>query len=205
MITALAIAVAGLSVVVLLTFGATVELHRQVMQLRQHSGLVDESRVISYSSDVLRSSLPGYVLPAEEDGPTRSAILILSDGCSSCLDLAAALSTRMIDSLFISFVSRSEDAGEELLAKYGLSHFKNIQLDGGELAAQLEVSVTPAIVRFEGLYSVSAITVPSVRQLEVNLDWLSRGQSKIGRPEFQMAPESDPSLPSKESQWSPTN
>lgn len=170
--------VAGLAVVVLLLFGAMLELHRQVLQLRQHAGLIDDSRVVDFERDALRSSLPGWddSLFAPEQ---RSAILMLSDGCSTCHDIARGLPSPIPPALLVILAARSAEKGALWLAPLGLDGSANVIVDGGEVADRLGLTVTPTVVTFEGLYSVSATTVPSVRQLASIVEWLGGQKAKV--------------------------
>jgi hypothetical protein len=181
MTTALAVAVVLMFAGLLLLFGAVLELHRQVHQIRQHVGLLDETLVVDHAKDVLRSALPRFdEAMAEPQG--RSAVLLLSDTCSTCYELSRSLGAFLIPGLVVIIAVRSQEEGQHWLEEQGLTGFENVIIDGGEAADQLDLHVVPSVVRFQGLNAVSATTVPSVRQLKTTIDWLAkapRGRGQI--------------------------
>jgi len=157
---------------VVLLFGAVLELHRQMHQLRQHAGLLDDALVIDHPKDVLRTALPGFHAGmAEPDA--RSAVLLLSDTCSTCYELSASLGAYLIPNLAAVIAVRSEETGKQWLEEQALSGFENVFVDAGDVADRLSIHVTPTVVRYQGLNAISASTVPSIRQLKKTIDWLA--------------------------------
>jgi hypothetical protein len=160
-----------LALFLLVLFGALVELHRQVLQLRQNAGLVDRSRPVEFNPDVSLSSLPipGLAREAAE----RSAILLLSDRCTTCAEVAQSLGPKESSRLITLVESRSPASAADWMSQIGLQHSATVLYDeDGRIAETLGVSVTPAIVKFDGLAPVEAATVPSGRQLAKVRDWL---------------------------------
>lgn len=165
---------AMLALFILLMFGALVELHRQVLQLRQSAGLVDRSRPLEFNSEVSLSSLPipGLQGTAADE---RSALLLLSDSCTTCAEVAGGLGPTEPSRLVTLVEGRSRASAAEWMAQVGLQHSATVLYDeDGRIAAALGVSVTPAAVKFEGLAPIEAATVPSSRQLAKVRDWLYR-------------------------------
>lgn len=164
-----------LAVIVALLFGAVVEFHRQLLQLRQHVGLVDTARGLKWNLDARYEDVAGA------EGGLRNVVLVLSDSCSTCADIAVELAQLMRPELTVLIEGRSDAEAIEWLSRFDLAPSDQIIIDrGGERAQQTGVTVTPAAIRFERGSPVSAHTVPSVRQLRVALDWLAdAGQSDI--------------------------
>jgi hypothetical protein len=183
MTAALAIIVVLLFAGLLLLFGAVLELHRQVHQIRQHAGLLDEARVVNHARDVLRSAVPGFdATMAEPDA--RSAVLLLSDTCSTCYEISGSLGAFLVPELVVVIATRSEEAGQLWLEEQGLTGFANVFVDDGKVADQLDLHVVPSVVRFQGLNALSATTVPSVRQLKTTVEWLTAAPRRRGQAAF---------------------
>lgn len=183
MTATLAIVVVLLFAGLVLLFGAVLELHRQVHQLRQHAGLLDEALVVDHPKDVLRSVLPGFDEGMAEP-QARSAVLLLSDTCSTCYELSASLGAFLVPELVVVIAVRSAKTGQEWLEEQGLTGFESVFIDGGEVADKLDLHVVPSIVRFQGLNAVSATTVPSVRQLKTTIEWLTAAPRRRGQITF---------------------
>ena len=78
-----------LGALVFLLLGAQVEMYRTIEQLREHSGLIDQSIPISLSRVGSRPSSVG--LPGPLDSAVRGVVLLLSDKCATCRSIAASL------------------------------------------------------------------------------------------------------------------
>lgn len=167
------ITLAVLAILVALMFGALVELQRQLIQVRELAGFVDDSRHLKIN---LSGSLDDIAARVPELDRTalgnRSVIFVLSTSCSTCEDMAEALSqTRSTGWVAFIQASSSEEAAT-WIRRFDADLGPNFVFDdGGQVAAYLGVNVTPAAIRFEGDNPVSAATVPSIRQLQNNLDW----------------------------------
>lgn len=167
--------VAALALIVLLLFGATIELHRQILQLRQYVGFVDETRSISINSDVAPDDLP---LPALTDlaNDERAVVLVLSNGCTTCNDIAANLDmSGMPQRLAVLIEAGTAADAAYWLEAHELTFSRQMVYDDfGLIAQRVGVSVTPAAIKIEGGIILGAITVPSARQLDHVLQWLER-------------------------------
>ena len=74
-----------------LMFGVLVEMHRQLLQLRELSGFVDTVQSIGFNAEVEFATLFS-VTPDVAPAGSKAAILILSTGCSTCMTIAEHLS-----------------------------------------------------------------------------------------------------------------
>jgi hypothetical protein len=179
--TALLAIVGALAVFVLLLFGAMVELYRQILQLRQYVGLIDQSRALSFNTDLTLSDIPIPATAEIGDGD-RTALLILSDRCTTCHEIAAHLPGVRRGNLLVLVEARTAADATQWLADRGMVLDQWTAYDeGGIVAALMGVMVTPAIVKYEGKYPVAASTVPSTRQLDKVLEWLGENVKAVPR------------------------
>lgn len=186
MTTFLLIAVGVVAAFVLLLFGAVVELHRQVLQLRVYAGLVDHARTLEFNEECRLSDLPIPAAGVVGDRE-RSAVLVLSDGCATCMDVATRMSALSVPRLLVLVESATPAMAADWLEAHGLALGDTVAYDENGLAAlYLGVSVTPAAVKFEGRLPIAAATVPSARQLERVADWVN-GTSDIAGVQFEEA------------------
>lgn len=168
---------AVMSLLLLLLFGAVVELHRQVHQIRQYVGLVDRSVPIEFVAGSLSSDIGlGFEESRgwEPSNLARNALLILSDSCATCNDIAISLPDRLGDPrLRVVLEARSAEEGQSWLSRHGIGGDSKVSVDhDGRLARALGVEVTPALVKSENLRATAAMTVPTVRTLDVALAWV---------------------------------
>lgn len=252
MTLAVLVIVSASTVLLLLLYGATVELYRQVLQLRVHAGLTDETQPLGFNREAHLSDLaipatraagaaryrrdapavgdggpdrdapalgdggPDRDAPAVGDGGPdrdalavgdggpdrdpaavgddrdghagaaagrrdsgRQAVLILSDSCTTCADVARGLRAEPPPGLVALVESRSAAAARAWLAAQGLAAGERVIYDeAGRMADRLGVAVTPAVVRFEGGRATAAATVPSRRQLEAVIAWLGDAEAR---------------------------
>jgi hypothetical protein len=172
MVVALALLVLLLGVVAVVMFGVLVEFQRQISQLRHYLRLEDDAHPVSFDPAVdLRSlDLPGL---GHVDGESRAAVLVLSDHCSTCYEIAAGLPRRLPDGFIVLIKTASVADAVGWLAGHALALGPNIVFDkDGVTSDRLGVIATPAVVKFEGPTAVTAATVPSLRQLQTVIDWL---------------------------------
>lgn len=167
-----------LSLTVVLLFGAMVELHRQFHQLRQFVGLVDRSVPLDVEVGVSTVDA-GLEFPdsgrGESGDLTRNALLILSDSCATCNDIAPSLQGFRLSTpgFRVILEARSAEDAEVWLSSHGIHGHPRVSVDeGGRTARALGVDVTPALVRFENARAASALTVPTVRTLDSALAWV---------------------------------
>ena len=172
MAIALIVTIAVLAFVTLLMFGVLVEFQRQITQLRQHVGLEDDAHPVPFDTDVVLSSLE---IPALSDRTDegRAGVLVLSDHCSACLEIAEGLPASLPDGLVLLVEATSAADAAAWLADHDLTYGPSVVYDSdGSMAELLGVRGTPAVVKFEGARAVNASNVPSVRQLHALMEWL---------------------------------
>lgn len=173
MTTAALIAAVVVGVFLALMFGALVELYRQVDQLRQQAGLVDQTTPVSFDESV---TLPELGLPLTDSTrpEERFAILFLSVSCTTCADVARGLPLKRSPNLATVVEAETEEIALGWLDKVHLRADQRVLFDAGSrLATTLGISTTPSAVKFVGTRAVSASTVPSKRQLHEVLDWVN--------------------------------
>lgn len=178
------ILLAILSLTVLLLFGAVVELHRQFHQLRQFVGLVDRSVPLDIEVGISADDTGIEFLDSgrgESEDSTRNALLILSDSCATCNDIAASLQGfRLATPGFrVILEARSVEDAAEWLSSHGIDEHPRVSVDEqGLVANALGVDVTPALVRFENARVTSALTVPTLRTLDAALAWVDGSNAR---------------------------
>lgn len=171
-------------IVVALLFGAVVELHRQVLQLRMHAGLIDDLQPVSYNTTVTLDELElGELKPFGTNA--RALLIVLSDGCSTCHEIARGLRTPLPDGLAVVLEARSPDDARVWLSQFHLGGGPSadgiLVETGGRRARRLGVNVTPMMVRFERGLPIGAYTLPSRFQFEKALNWLHEdSEERVG-------------------------
>lgn len=169
-----------LSVLLMLAFGALVELFRQVQQIRQFVGLIDRSIALPVKVGVYAADLGLDFVDLAASG--RAVLLVLSDSCTTCHELARSLAGHRVSSgaLRVVVEGRSVEHATSFLAAYDLTDEVTVSIDhDGSIARSLDLDVTPVLVRFEDSLSISAITVPTVRTLDAALQWVSADKEGV--------------------------
>ena len=159
--------------VTLLMFAVLVEFQRQITQLRRFIGLEDDARPVPFDMDVVPATLEIPALSDDVSAEGRAAVLLLSDHCSACLEIAAGLPPSLPKGLVLLVEATSAADAAAWLADHGLTFGPTVVYDSdGSRAAALGVRGTPAVVKFEGGKAVNASNVPTVRQLYALIGWL---------------------------------
>ena len=175
MSTTTLVAVGALSLLILLLFGATMELHRQVLQLRMYIGFVDTTQPVPFNDDFVAPEDLFRAAPASPNPDAHRALLVLSDGCVTCSDVARRLPAKLPANLSILLLSHSEEDAATWLLSYGHTLGPQIRSDvDRSVSTDLGIAATPVFVRFAGRRPVAATTLPSGRQFEKELRWLAR-------------------------------
>jgi hypothetical protein len=170
---ALWVVTAVFAVALFLIAGGLVELFRTVEQLRVETGIIDSVTLIGTPSaqSVGESGLPEALVQSD-----RAALLVLSEMCSTCRQLATRLADQIPADMWILFESRVEDSADAWLRQNGLAGNERVITDSrGRVANALGISISPAIVRIRDGTPVAAHTIPSVRRLEDEMNWLRAG------------------------------
>lgn len=163
-----ALVVAGLlALLVFLLLGVVIELHRDVRQLRDATGILDRPLEVELGR-LVGASPSSYGLPASIDVSGVAIILFLSDRCGTCHALAKSFGGRLPVGLWVILEAGTQQAAEEFLSKYDLSnrvHEALIVDVSRVIAGRMGVRTTPVGFRVENGKFVSATTVPSRRYL----------------------------------------
>jgi hypothetical protein len=163
----LAALVAVLALLIFLLLGAVLELFRDVRQLREALGILDQSHDVEIGS-VAGDSPSAYGLPKALDDAGLAVVLFLHDSCGTCRSLAAALDGHVPEGLWLVIEARSREVAEEFLRRYGLSEASSPRVlidDGQQSARLLGLEIASVAFRVQGGTIVGASTVPSLRYL----------------------------------------
>lgn len=160
--------VAVLSAFVFVLFGSLLEMYKNIRQLRELAGVLDSPLEIEISS--LSSKFPSdYGMPPTLDTVSSALILFLSESCSTCRILAAAIGRRLPPGVWVIIEGKTvASAGAFLEAFFDLndSHERVLIDFDGSIAEKLGLDTTPVGFRVENGIFVKATTVPSTRYLE---------------------------------------
>lgn len=176
-LTAFAAIAAG--VVLFLVMATVLELHRQVEQIRKIVGLQPDAVPVAFDE---AASLAAIIsVPSDHDG--AHVVLILSDTCATCADIARALPTPLPERLTVAVQSSVPLGAGAWIAEHGLPTGPNVIDDTkGAIALALGIKLTPVAIRFEADRPTSAVTVPSTAQLSAIVDWATEmGEPHLSR------------------------
>lgn len=167
------IVVACLTLLVLfLALGATRELYGDILAFRRGAGFIDEPTPIDVNTGLPVAELEVQGLRELVSG--RAIVLIISDRCMACYEVLARVPLYRSDRFFVLVNARSLQGAESWLARHGLTRGEHIAYDAlGLMSVQLGVTISPAIVRLQEGFPISGSTVPSARQLDKMLEWLT--------------------------------
>lgn len=170
MTVVLSASVVILGALVFLLLGSQVEMYRTIEQLREHSGLIDQSIPISLARIGSRPSSAG--LPESLDSAVRGVVLLLSDKCATCRSIAASLDGALPRELTV--VVEPDHPGEpsDLVMSYQLDPERTIIDPERRVSGRLGIRTTPVAVVVENGRLMRATTVPSSRRLHSLLDSL---------------------------------
>lgn len=161
-------AVGILSLLVFLLFSTLVEMFRDVRQIRDALGILDRPLPVDVGS-VAGTAPSGYGLDQQLDTEESALVLFLSDRCSTCRVLAAALNGTLPAGLWIVVEAATRRAAAEFLETYGMtsnSRNERVSIDAaGTIAGRLGLNITPVGYRIENGIIKAATTIPSVRHL----------------------------------------
>jgi hypothetical protein len=175
--------VAVLALVVFLLLGAVVELFRDVQQLRQALGILDQSTDVDIGK-VAGGRPSAYGLPTALDAAPFALVLFLHETCGTCRALAAGLDGRVPEGLWVVMEARDREAATQFLQRYGLSDQASprVIIDDDQRSAQLlGLDIASVALRIQNGTIVSASTVPSNRYLESVLPKSLRLKAGAGR------------------------
>lgn len=172
MVTIALISVALLALLVFVLFGALLEMYRDIRQLREAIGILDQPLNVDVGP-VAGTNPSNYGLPQALDSAVSALILFLSERCGTCRSLAAGLSIPLPPGLWIVLEARDTDSAVTFLNSFNLNRLtldEHVVVDvGGKIAYRIGLDTTPIGFRVENGAIVSATTVPSSRYLNTIL------------------------------------
>ena len=170
------IALAAVVIVGLLVFlmvGALIELHRDVHQLREISGVLDTP--LEVDVEPVSGGPPSeFGLPKPLDAAQSALVLFLSESCSTCRALAAYVGKQLPSNLWVVIEGRTESSARAFLEHYFETdptlHPRRVQVDvDGAIAGHLGLNTTPVGFHIENGQFTRATTIPSTRYLDTVL------------------------------------
>ena len=192
-IAALILAIFGL-IAALLLFGALVEIYRQVDQLRQQAGLMDEPISLDFDSTASLEAIgePAIWEGAQHNG--RFVVLVLSTSCTTCAAVASGLPRKRTPNLVCLVVAGREEEALAWMTQQGLEHGPYARADiRGRISERFGLSTSPVAIRFEGTRPVGATTVPSKQHTKALFDWIHKiGDSSFDEEQFTLRSDFEP-------------
>lgn len=167
MTVVLSAAVVVLAVVVFLLLGSQIEMYRTIEQLREYSGLIDQTVPLALAQVGARPSSVG--LPDSLDSAVWSVVLLLSDKCATCRSIAASLDGAVPRDLVV-VVEPDQGEQADLIMTYDLDRDRTVIDPQRRISGKLGIKATPAAIVVEHGRLVRATTVPSSRQLHALLE-----------------------------------
>ena len=169
MITALFLIVAVLAIGQFLLFGALAEAYRDIRQLREFVGAVDESFPVDLGE--ARDAVPSrYGLRVDLDSAARAVVVFLDSHCGTCRQIAGSLGGAIPDGMWLVTVAESAGAAYEWLAdqagiEAGSAAMTRVMATTpDEVERNFGLRITPLAIEIEDGRMTRAKTVPSVRR-----------------------------------------
>ncbi len=169
MIIALLLAlVAVLAVGEFLLLGALTEAYREMRQLRQHSGMLDNAAPVDLGQ--VRDALASEVgLDAGLDRAAIATVVYLNDRCGTCRAIVGSLNGVIPDGMWLVVIADTADDGYVWLATGGIDRNsieaqRVMVMPPDEVERRLGMLVTPLVIEIENGRLDRAKTIPSIRQ-----------------------------------------
>jgi len=158
------VALAVLSVLVLVCLLALVDQHKSLETVRRHLSSTSKPQAIPFHP--ADQSLAQLGLPAQLDQRRQLILIFLSTSCTACRSLARPLGKAPRDKMWIVLEAPSETAALRWLSGVGLPN-KNVTIEVDQRAiSAFGVEVTPAVLVFHGGNPVVGQTAPTYEHLE---------------------------------------
>jgi hypothetical protein len=162
--TVLLLLICLFGIVLVLLFGAVVEMYGQLNQIRDHLDMHDNPSPLELgeSQDIRPSSIG---LPDGLDGAEEAIVLFLSNKCQTCHQIAATLNPGALPpSLWLVIVPVSGDI-QEFIDQFQLRGDRIVLDEEEQIVSRLGLDITPATVVVKNGRLDHAQTVPTTRQL----------------------------------------
>jgi hypothetical protein len=158
------IALAVLSVLMLVALLALVDQHQSLEAVRRHLNSTTTPQGIAYENPGV--SLASLGLPARLDDLARLNLLFLSTSCTACQSLAGAMRRAPRENLWIVVDAPTLDQGNRWLSAVGLDDGIATVDDTRRIASAYGIAMAPAVVVLREGEPLVAQTVPSYEHLE---------------------------------------
>jgi hypothetical protein len=161
------IAVAVLALLIVVLFGALLEMYRDIRQMRDAMGILDRPLPVELSG-IAGTRPSDYGLPRVLDSAATAVVLFLSERCGTCHALAAGLARPLPSGLWIVLEGRTPDRLQAFLERYALNAGPDapVTVDAeGEIARRIGLQTTPVGFRIADGVFTHATSVPSSRYL----------------------------------------
>ncbi|WP_327662662.1 MULTISPECIES: hypothetical protein [unclassified Streptomyces] len=174
MTAAIWIVLAALALALFIVCGALVEMYRSLEQVRERSGASDAPTKIDVELE--SGVLAQAGLDAELGAPERALLLILSDRCTTCDVLAAAMGGWVPDDVRVLLHPSSAESARRWLTRHGLLDSPSVIVDtDNHISDVIGIHITPTALRISSGEVLAAHTVPSSRRLFEELGWIASG------------------------------
>lgn len=151
-----------------LLFGALAEAYRDIRQLREQTGAIDQPLPVELGS--ARDEPPSsFGLPPELDGAVRAVVVYVDSRCGTCRTIVSSLNGGIPNGVWLNVIADSSDEAFAWLGEEGFEEGRGaanrvIVASVGHVEQHLGVRVTPLAIEIENGRLARARTIPSVRQ-----------------------------------------
>jgi hypothetical protein len=168
MTAVLLLMVAVLAIGEFLLFGALAEAYRDVRQLREFSGALDDSMPVDLGE--ARDTAPSSNgLSTDLDFAVRAVVVFLDSHCGTCKLIVDSLNGGIPKGIWLVAVAESVEAAHDWLAASGIKPSSpamdrvTVMLPG-EVEQKFGIRITPLAIEIENGRLTRARTVPSIRR-----------------------------------------
>lgn len=182
MTVALSAAVVVFGALLFLLLGAQVEMFRDLAQIRELSGLLDQPMDVDLAGAV-GGQPSSFGLPPQLDGSTAAIVLFLSDKCGTCRTIATSLDGRIPDGLWLVLDPASPTEDPELALSFDAGASRLLVDRQRDISSRLNVRVMPAAIVIKNGRFSHASTVPSTRQLSTVLESIRAAENRSANAE----------------------
>lgn len=178
MITIFSVIVGLLAMLLLVQFGALIEMFEQLKQVRSYLDMEDNPHPLDLGDSVgMTPSALG--LPATLDDAEAAVVLFLSDKCSTCVTLATELQQAGLPETMWLVVVPVMGDGARFVATFGLSGDRVLIDPDHAITEAIGIDLTPVALLVESGRLSALQTVPTTRQMYAAI---SEHGSRPGRP-----------------------
>jgi hypothetical protein len=163
-----------LAVGIFLLTGAVMEMYQQLRQIRTYLDLTDRPDELDLTL-VLGARPSSVGLPHALDSSASALVVFLSNKCDTCRLLAQHIATRAVpSSLWVVVAPVLGGTADEYIAHYQLTSPTTIADNDMHITRAIGLEITPASLLVQDGIIMRARTIPSARQLTLQLGELHR-------------------------------